>query len=125
VADARACSTALGGEPLDELFEGGGEQVAGVFVLDSTGPVLALRDGFPQAAPSSGSYRRNLSGHAATAEVLEDGGRGFVLDADRNGAEQVAGRFLSLGVPEAVLADPPAGRARPDMPDFGPDQREA
>lgn len=61
--------------------------------------------------------------YVATAEVLEDDGRAFVLDADHNGAEHVVGRFIALGVPEAVLADP--DRFRLYEPEDGAALREA
>lgn len=52
--------------------------------------------------PESG---KSWIAYAAGAEVVTEG-KVLVLDADHNGAEAVIGRFLSLGIPGEVLADP-------------------
>lgn len=43
---------------------------------------------------------------AATAQILGDGGRALVIDADHNGAVQMASRLLALGAAPSVLSDP-------------------
>lgn len=54
---------------------------------------------------------------AATAEVLADGGRALVIDADHNGAPQILARLQALGVSPGVLGDP--GRFRLAEPEDG------